>query len=54
MINIKMKWRKKKTDKEIKDLFHAPEEVTVRRNDKGWVDQVNTVKFTRIINKYEE
>ena len=49
-----LKGRVLKTDKEIKDLFHAPEEVTVRRNDKGWVDQVNTVKFTRIINKYEE
>ena len=43
-----------KTDKEIKNLFYAPEEVTVRRTKQGWVDQVNATKFITIINKYEE
>tara|TARA_R100000501_G_C2559479_1_gene70746 strand:- start:164 stop:601 length:438 start_codon:yes stop_codon:yes gene_type:complete len=42
-----------KTDKEIKDLFHLPEEVTVRRTKGGWVDQVNATKFITIRNKYE-
>ena len=42
-----------KTDKEIKNLFYAPEEVTVRRTKQGWVDQVNAKKFIQIINKYE-
>ena len=43
-----------KTDKEIKNLFYVPEEVTVRRTKQGWVDQVNATKFITIINKYEE
>ena len=42
-----------KTDKEIKDLFYLPEEVTVRRTKGGWVDQVNATKFITIRNKYE-
>ena len=42
-----------KTDKEIKNLFYVPEEVTVRRTKQGWVDQVNAKKFIQIINKYE-
>ena len=41
-----------KTDKEIKDLFYLPEEVTVRRTKGGWVDQVNATKFIIIRNKY--
>ncbi len=43
-----------KTDKEIKDLFYLPEEVTVRRTKNGWIDQVNATKFTIIRNKYEK
>ena len=42
------------TDKEIKDLFYLPEEVTVRRTKNGWVDQVNAKKFMNIQNKYME
>ena len=42
-----------KTDKEIKNLFYVPEEVSVRRTKQGWVDQVNAKKFIQIINKYE-
>ena len=49
-----LKGRVLKTDKEIRDLFYLPEEVVVRRDKKGWVDQVNATKFTKIINKYEE
>ena len=49
-----LKGRVLKTDREIKDLFYLPEEVVVRRDKKGWVDQVNATKFTKIINKYEE
>ena len=41
-----------KTDKEIKNLFYVPEEVTVRRTKQGWVDQVNATKFILIRNKY--
>ena len=41
------------TNKEIKDLFYLPEEVTVRRTKGGWVDQVNATKFITIRNKYE-
>ena len=41
-----------KTDKEIKDLFYLPEEITVRRTKGGWVDQVNATKFIIIRNKY--
>ena len=41
-----------KTDKEIKNLFYVPEEVTVRRTKGGWVDQVNATKFILIRNKY--
>ena len=40
------------TDKEIKDLFYLPEEITVRRTKDGWVDQVNAKKFMNIQNKY--
>ena len=47
-----LKGRVLKTDKEIKDLFYLPEEVTVRRTKGGWVDQVNAKKFTIIRNKY--
>jgi hypothetical protein len=42
------------TNKEIKDLFYLPEEVTVRRTKNGWIDQVNATKFTIIRNKYEK
>ena len=49
-----LKGRVLKTDREIKDLFYLPEEVVVRRDKKGWVDQVNATKFTKIINKYEK
>ena len=49
-----LKGRVLKTDREIKDLFYLPEEVVVRRDKKGWVDQVNATKFTEIINKYEK
>ena len=47
-----LKGRVLKTDKEIKDLFYLPEEVTVRRTKGGWVDQVNAKKFITIRNKY--
>ena len=40
------------TDEEIKNLFYLPEEVTVRRTDDGWVDQVNAKKFMNIQQKY--
>ena len=47
-----LKGRVLKTDKEIKDLFYLPEEITVRRTKGGWVDQVNATKFITIRNKY--
>ena len=47
-----LKGRVLKTNKEIKDLFYLPEEVTVRRTKGGWVDQVNAKKFITIRNKY--
>ena len=42
------------TNKEIKDLFYLPEEVTVRRTKGGWVDQVNATKFMNIQQKYRK
>ena len=42
-----------KTDEEIKDLFHLPDRVKVRRDAKGEVDQVNHPKFQGdIIDEY--
>ena len=42
-----------KTDKEIKNLFHLPDRVEVRRDANGEVDQVNHPQFQGdIINEY--
>ena len=42
-----------KTDTEIKNLFHLPNKVEVRRDKNGEVDQVNHPKFRGdIINEY--
>ena len=42
-----------KTDTEIKNLFHLPHRVKVRRDENGEVDQVNHPKFRGdIINEY--
>ena len=42
-----------KTDKEIKNLFHLPHQVEVRRDAKGEVDQVNHPQFRGdIIDEY--
>ena len=42
-----------KTDKEIKNLFHLPDRVEVRRDEHGEVDQVNHPQFRGdIINEY--
>ena len=42
-----------KTDKEIKNLFHLPHRVEVRRDEHGEVDQVNHPQFQGdIINEY--
>ena len=42
-----------KTDKEIKNLFHLPHRVKVRRDANGEVDQVNHPQFRGdIINEY--
>ena len=48
-----VKGKKLKTDKEIKNLFYVPEEVTVKRTKQGWVDQVNARKFIIIKEKYK-
>ena len=42
-----------KTDKEIKNLFHLPHRIEVRRDENGEVDQVNHPQFRGdIINEY--
>jgi len=48
-----LKGRVLKTDEEIKKLFHLPDRVKVRRDEKGEVDQVNHPQFQGdIINEY--
>ena len=48
-----LKGRILKTDEEIKNLFHLPNQVEVRRDKNGEVDQVNHPKFQGdIINEY--
>ena len=48
-----LKGRVLKTDKEIKNLFHLPDRVEVRRDTDGEVDQVNHPQFQGdIINEY--
>ena len=48
-----LKGRILKTDEEIKNLFHLPNQVEVRRDKNGEVDQVNHPKFRGdIINEY--
>ncbi len=42
-----------KTDEEIKNLFHLPHRIEVRRDENGEVDQVNHPQFRGdIINEY--
>ena len=42
-----------KTDEEIKNLFHLPHRIEVRRDENGEVDQVNHPQFQGdIINEY--
>ena len=42
-----------KTDKEIKNLFHLPDRIEVRRDENGEVDQVNHPQFRGdIIDEY--
>ena len=48
-----LKGRILKTDEEIKNLFHLPNQVEVRRDKNGEVDQVNHPQFKGdIINEY--
>ena len=48
-----LKGRILKTDEEIKNLFHLPNQVEVRRDKNGEVDQINHPKFQGdIINEY--
>ena len=48
-----LKGRVLKTDLEIKNLFHLPDRVKVRRDENGEVDQVNHPQFQgAIINEY--
>ena len=48
-----LKGRVLKTDLEIKNLFHLPDRVEVRRDENGEVDQVNHPQFRGdIINEY--
>ena len=48
-----LKGRILKTDEEIKNLFHLPDRVKVRRDANGEVDQVNHPQFRGdIINEY--
>ena len=48
-----LKGRVLKTDKEIKNLFHLPDRVEVRRDANGEVDQVNHPQFQGdIIDEY--
>jgi GTPase Era involved in 16S rRNA processing len=48
-----LKGRVLKTDAEIKNLFHLPDRVEVRRDKNGEVDQVNHPQFRGdIINEY--
>ena len=48
-----LKGRVLKTDAEIKNLFHLPDRVKVRRDKNGEVDQVNHPQFQGdIINEY--
>jgi len=48
-----LKGRVLKTDKEIKNLFHLPDRVEVRRDENGEVDQVNHPQFRGdIIDEY--
>jgi len=48
-----LKGRILKTDEEIKNLFHLPNQVEVRRDKNGEVDQVNHPKFQGdIIDEY--
>ena len=46
-----LKGKELKTDKEIKNLFHLPNEVEVRRN-KGRVDLVKATRFVKMKHKY--
>jgi len=42
-----------KTDKEIKNLFHLPDRIEVRRDENGEVDQINHPQFRGdIIDEY--
>ena len=48
-----LKGRVLKTDEEIKNLFHLPDRVKVRRDENGEVDQVNHPQFQGdIIDEY--
>ena len=48
-----LKGRVLKTDAEIKNLFHLPDRIEVRRDENGEVDQVNHPQFQGdIINEY--
>jgi len=39
-------------DEQIRELFYLPNQVLIRRTKQGWVDQVNSKKFTIISHKY--
>ena len=41
-----------KTDEEIKSLFHLPDQIHVRRDKNGDIDQVTPPQFLRVLEEY--